>query len=906
MGSIDKAIADVDKVICDNISKFDPMDRGILSQNILSQLRNLVEYVSLKAYAGVMDLGVSYENITTANAYVKTQGNLNFLRKFHKLLQISTSHYTLDGGSSERLMLKYYEYLLRIKEYLFKEHNLSVLANVEDFPIDIDPSLTEYHKKIVTKINETRQNGNKGASDRYYIHKVKPFFVDQQIFYEVTFHAANNWSSKFDRVIAFTSIDVLPNYASRLTLINDNIDILGKKMPIKIITNWNVSIRPCELTNFARIFSQEINAQSNTVEYQELMKYLTESYSSLVDLIDLPDNEYSQVKDLVTERSKQVKIFNILDLARAMSRSKKSGMNMIRYLLLRLNNKIIKQQYRYETCERLSNLKLAYGCIPFDEMPFNTSLINHNPRISDLFDCIDSSDRQHELLARLIKNNVEFKSTLYTPISELEIFEDIESLSRTYNKILYYKHTHRRLETYRNNIYIKGYEDDTLSIIKKLIELSASGVGGYTNSVQTWLDESAYVIDSSEKKEALERLFADSKVALIYGAAGTGKSTMIGHISNYFHDREKLYLTNTNPAIDNLKRKVIAQNATFRTIAKQLSNNNDDNTEYDVLFLDECSTVSNSDLLKVLERTNFKLLVLVGDVYQIESILFGNWFSVTKFFIPESSVFELREPFRANNDKLLDLWGRVRRIDDSILEHITKNGYSLELNESVFQQSDSDEIILCLNYDGLYGINNVNKFLQSSNENPAVDWGVTTYKVGDPILFNELERFKPAIYNNLKGKIVGVVASVDRIQFDIELDKAVSEFEVADLDLEWIRDSDYGKSIIRFVVYKSESTDEDDESVNTIVPFQVAYAVSIHKAQGLEYSSVKVVITDEIEEAVTHNIFYTAITRATDKLKIYWTPEVERKILSGLEHKINRRDVALLSIKYNLTPRRQA
>jgi hypothetical protein len=33
------------------------------------------------------------------------------LGKFHDLLKISTSHYTLDGDASERLMLKYYEYI---------------------------------------------------------------------------------------------------------------------------------------------------------------------------------------------------------------------------------------------------------------------------------------------------------------------------------------------------------------------------------------------------------------------------------------------------------------------------------------------------------------------------------------------------------------------------------------------------------------------------------------------------------------------------------------------------------------------------------------------------------------------------------------------------------------------------
>jgi ATP-dependent exoDNAse (exonuclease V) alpha subunit len=47
------------------------------------------------------------------------------------------------------------------------------------------------------------------------------------------------------------------------------------------------------------------------------------------------------------------------------------------------------------------------------------------------------------------------------------------------------------------------------------------------------------------------------------------------------------------------------------------------------------------------------------------------------------------------------------------------------------------EGILCLNYDGLYGINNINRFLQSSNPNSAVEWGSATYKIGDPVVFND-------------------------------------------------------------------------------------------------------------------------------------------------------------------------
>lgn len=71
-------------------------------------------------------------------------------------------------------------------------------------------------------------------------------------------------------------------------------------------------------------------------------------------------------------------------------------------------------------------------------------------------------------------------------------------------------------------------------------------------------------------------------------------------------------------------------------------------------------------------------------------------------------------------------------------------------------------------------------------------------------------------------------------------------------ELTWIRDS-----VVRFSVYDYgyEASDNDDDDLNMTVPFQVAYAVSIHKAQGLEYDSVKIVITDANEDDITHSIF---------------------------------------------------
>lgn len=637
----------------------------------------------------------------------------------------------------------------------------------------------------------------------------------------------------------------------------------------------------------------QINAGNN--EFRDLMKFLTETRMSLVDLVTSSDSYYSWAKAKCTKEAKVTHIFDLLDKSRDLIKDKAPGSNVIRYFLHKMNNKIMRRQYSGNPCEMLSNLYLKWGCIPFDQMPYATSLIKHNPRVYDLFECINSNNREHEFLARTIQNNTEQRGVLFTRSEDLQKFDNIDNLIRKYNSLVYYKHKERYIYTYKNHLYIKGYVDDTTKIIKKLKELSSTGMSGYSDFVESWLSKNpSYRIDSKEKLDALKIIFSDSRVALIYGSAGTGKSTLINHISNLYNDRKKLYLANTNPAVDNMRRKVNAGNCDFKTISKFLPDYNT-NTECDILFIDECSTVSNKDMRSVLEKATFKLLVLVGDVFQIEAILFGNWFSIARAFVPETSVSELSKPYRSTNKRLLTIWDRVRKLQDDILEPLVKGKYTVKLDESIFEHSEDDEIILCLNYDGLYGINNINRFLQSGNPNPEIVWGINTYKIGDPILFNESDRFAPLIYNNMKGRIKDIEPTEDKIRFDVELDIAITDWEAEDYDFTLVGKSDKGNSIISFWVDKYRSTDDDDDSSNAIVPFQVAYAVSIHKAQGLEYKSVKIVITNEVEELITHNIFYTAITRAKEDLKIYWTPETEKKILEGLSLRNYNKDAALLT-----------
>jgi hypothetical protein len=897
MASVDAQIMAAATTISQNIVEL-AGNRNLMSKNIIKQLRDLTEGVIVRFHTGSGATEFDYDAIKAGTAWIGSAQRLSFLHRFHKVLQQGESHYTFDGDVSERLMLKYYEYLLRIRYLLRHECGLTVLANLEDFPVDLDPALSDYHRKIAERIDAAMTlPPGVGRDDHYYVHSVRPVVTDGRVIYEVTFTNITDNPNKFDRIIAFTHIDLTARYAAHLRLVTDAIEVLDRGMPITIIRDWQVAIRPCEIQHLAEIFGLETSS-SRTNEYKALMEYLTSTRTGLLDLIDMEPAQYDAIKSWATASANPARIFPWLDKARTLVRSKAPGTNIVRYLLLDMNNRVIKAQQDPRTNRYLSNLRLTSRASPFDSMPFAANPAQHVPRLVDLFECIETTGREHELLGRRIRTNVEQYGILYTPEEDLAGFENLDRLIIKHNQTLppTPKHAGRTLEKDKGHVFMHQYEDETVAIIEKLQTLAAGGVSGHEQAVERWLGETTLKVDDEAKKDALRSLFSRSRVALIYGAAGTGKSTMVNYIANYFAENSKLFLAQTNPARANLERRVDGhQNTEFSTIASHLARGT--TKSYDVLVIDECSVVSNSDMLKVLDNTTFKLLVLVGDVFQIESIQFGNWFGIAPQFLPKQAAFQLTRPWRTTDGALLGFWGKVRTLDDGIEEAIAHHGYSSALDETLFARQRDDEIILCLNYDGLYGINNINRFLQAGNPGKAATWGANTYKVGDPIVFGSSARFRPLIYNNLKGRIVDIQAARDHIQFDVWLDRTFTELNVWSLDgLDYV-----GESTVRFTVTQPTSTDADTEDLTSVVPFQVAYAVSIHRSQGLEYDSVKVVVTDSNEDSISHGIFYTAITRTRQALKIYWTPETQKAVLNQLESRRNGKDVGLLKARRGLT-----
>ncbi len=791
MRDLTKVILQMNSEIDAELGRFTRENRAEVSKKVMEPLRHFVEALSLFILIKVKNepLNYNYERINEALRYIKNNTDTIFIYKFHQQLQASVSHYYEDENISERLMLKYYEYLIRIKKFFKSAYNLDILKNIYKFQVYQDPCFTDYYE-IISKVIEAtpREEKSLHGGERYYVEKIIPILVFNDIYYEITLSTVNTFATKYDRMTVYSKERINANYAVNIKFARKSIRVFNKRMPINVLTSWMVSIRPCEINHFRSIFGYSEEIQTGHNEYVNLMNFLTKYDVNLVDIINFDDSIYDNFRDTILVNVKTARIIPCLNACRQLINNNRDGANIISYLLLKMNNRIIKAQKYKEKNVELSGLYLKYGCIPFDKMPYCTSLIKHNPQKKDLMHCIDVSGHEHELLARKLQENVENNAQLYTPVEDLSEFDNLDLLIATYNSLLYRTHQGRKINRYHNYVFIQQYEDDILSIVKEFRQLSTVGIENYMDDFKFWhQSKGRNSIDNPEKLASLENLFAKTSIALIYGSAGTGKTYMINHIAELYEDSRILFLAETNAAVNNLIARIKAKdNFTFETIYQFNKYSLDYN--YDIVIIDECSIVSNSNMRQIIEKAQYNQLSVVGDIFQIESIEFGTWFNIVRYFVPQYCITDLSITKRTDDEELLKVWKKVRNNEDDIQEYLDRNDFTADLDETLFIPQADDEIILCLNYDGLYGINNVNRFLQANNPNKAIYWGLWTYKIGDPIIFNESDRFERVIYNNLKGKIIDIQKGDLDIVFTIDvpiclddyINNAYKHFEILD------------------------------------------------------------------------------------------------------------------------------
>ena len=881
-------------------------DRGLLSENILSQLRNLTEDVAIfiNNTENSLSLDIHYNNVDDSIKYVSSVKKYKYISVFHKFLQSTASHYTPSEDDAERLVLYYFRYICMIKQTL-ENLGIIVLKKLEDFPIYED-NLTKEHYKNIGNVIDTVGNVKSKAlkSGRFYVVKNKPIYANGKLYYEITLTKATDYTNKFERILMYTKYYIPDNYSIKISYQEKSIELFSLRTKIKVIDNYFISIRPCELKNIGLIFGINNKIDDNYAEYSNLMRILTDEEKTLLELV-LMDNElFEKYIEKIKGNAENNNITNLLVMIREHLLSSKKGRNILRYFLVKPDNKVIKTQLCDYPNNYISYLYLVNQSIPFDSMPYAMSLFNHNISWIHLINAIDIEGRNFELLGRYIKNNCESNNILYTSCDEVDKFGNIDELIEEYNDSLVRYGIDRqqkgKLVKEYDNVYIKSYEDTSIEIINTLNSYKSNIQKEFAEVVDNKKEEYLNMDLSEDKKEILNDIFRNHSIGIIHGPAGTGKTKMLEVLSMIFCGYSKIFLSNTNTAVENLRARISGIdlfNSTFKTVANY--NKYDDN-DYDILIIDECSMISNKDMLKAIKKQRYKLVILAGDVFQIESIKYGNWFSLSYYLFKNEFVYDLIQTNRTDDIELLELWKMIRDNDDNALNKINSQEYSSPIDfKEIFNKKDTDEIILCLNYDGLYGINNINKVLQAKNSNIEYTIGVDTFKIEDPIVFNDCPRFRD-LYNNLKGTIKNIEKDNenDCVWFTILVDDILYNSEN---NYEILENMD-NKTMIRLYVRNFKDTNDDDDDRNEhIIPFNLAYAVSIHKAQGLEYNSVKIIITSNVEEQITKNIFYTAITRTKKYLKIFWSPESQMKIFHNMKKRNSTKDVAILKNKINIT-----
>lgn len=903
-------IIEISKYLDEQFASFGEKSRISISVETIKRLRDLMDHIGAFIYLSE-DPNYKPKNefdcIEKGKKYIRSNGTKYcLLDQFSKKLKISVSHYSPFDEGAERLMIGYIEYLVQLKHFLYRDYRIEILKNVQKFPLDLDKTFEEYYRKIVETMRPIEFDDKTAKnSDYYYAIKKKTIYCEGQLFYEYTLTNVMNSSNKFSSITAFSRINIFKEYAIKASIAEYPVQLFGKDVPLFFITGYEVSIRPCELETFTRIINckKHFSFERN-VGYSNLMNLIKKTRKTIDQLIDIPDSQFGTFVEKIANRETALKTF--LSESRRIIRRNQRGSNVVRYLLHTMNKEILdSQKPYYEQSENsaFGELNITEKDLLFDLMPFAFSLVKHNPTFETLVDCFDLSEHEHELIKRWVADANRKNSKLYLSFnpkdktsieSEVKNFNDFCDRNRIAPNL--------NLGIFRNFIFDLAKEKETRFILERLLAYSQKiNFEHYEDYANSKIAEQPAKIDDPLKIGALKAMFATGSLFAVYGSAGTGKTTYAKYALDLLGENTKaICITNTNTALSNLKDKLKSPNVEFFTAYKIKQSNRE--LKCTILIIDECSTISNLDMSNILEKVDAQLILLLGDIYQIESIQFGNWFSVLQKFLPKTAYVELTTGFRAKtNDNLLSLWEAVRENKPEAQELLSKFKVSKRMGESIFTRSNKgDEVILCLNYDGLYGINSINTYLQASNPNKPVHWKHYTFKKGDPILFIETKRFHPVLYNNLKGTIVNVeIDKDDNIHFVLDVEKTLNPTTDKVGNIYDITPLGNGVTRVSFMVRRASINDIDKGSAkDCVIPFQIAYALSIHKAQGLEYDSVKIVIANDVEAKITQNIFYTAITRSKHDLTIYWTPESENKIMKDLMNKDSANDAHILSIRF--------
>lgn len=383
------------------------------------------------------------------------------------------------------------------------------------------------------------------------------------------------------------------------------------------------------------------------------------------------------------------------------------------------------------------------------------------------------------------------------------------------------------------------------------------------------------VLDEMQKKAVMEA--ARHGIMVLTGGPGTGKTTTINAMIHFF-ESEGMDIFLAAPTGRAAKRMTETTGCEAQTIHRLLEVNgnpeeegpsgfmrNEENPlEADVIIIDEMSMVDLPLMYALLGAiVPGTRLVLVGDRNQLPSVGPG---SVLKDIIDSDCfpVVMLSKIFRqAEESDIVVNAHKINRGEAVVLDNKSRDFFFLKRqdpnmiisNAITLVQQKMPKYVNARPYDiqvltpmrkGLLGVERLNRILQEYLNPPAKDkkekeYGERLFREGDKVM---------QIKNNyqLEWEVT--------TRYGMTVDKGLGIFN-GDMGI-----------ISEINTYEETVTVEFDEKRKVKYPFtlldelELAYAITIHKAQGSEYPAVVIPLLQGPRQLYNRNLLYTAVTRA--------------------------------------------
>ena len=410
---------------------------------------------------------------------------------------------------------------------------------------------------------------------------------------------------------------------------------------------------------------------------------------------------------------------------------------------------------------------------------------------------------------------------------------------------------------YENVIYSKKLVEAEKNVARNIKRLAQETKEKFSPDLIEYASKACNMEYGNQQKEAFATALSTRGIKIITGGPGTGKTTTIkGILLAYekMHPNHKIRLcAPTGRASQRMSESTEMPACTihrlldFKPYGKGRETHKDANDpiDADLIVVDEMSMtdIVLFDMLLDAVKTGTSL-IFVGDTHQLESVgagavlhdlILANDNLIKKSHLTEvyrqkegSSIIDNSKLINEGNTKLIssnDFQIYNTKSEEESLE-IIKN-----LTQNLYNHNAPYETqVLCPARLGLTGINNLNIVLHDllNSTGQALIYGKQQFRVGDKVIMT-----RNNTYLDYYNGDVGIIEEILDHGFMVRIRKDA-------------------------IVIERELLED----------VELSYSMTIHKSQGSEFKNVIVVMPMNPSNMLVRNLFYTAVTRAKQKVFI--------------------------------------